>query len=205
MTDDLTAQIKDLIVAQPAPHGRRLIAVAGPPAGGKSTLAEHLAEVLPNAAVVPMDGFHLDNDTLSARGLLARKGSPATFDALGFVKLVSALRDPVEVAYPTFDRSSDSVVPSGGSVSADTDTVIVEGNYLLLDDAPWNQLRQFWDLSIFLDVPFEVLRERLLQRWRDHGYSDSDALTKAESNDLPNARVVMDSAANAMHVVSFTG
>ncbi|RLJ59170.1 pantothenate kinase [Litoreibacter meonggei] len=202
MTRPVSSDVLALLKSLPTTQNRRLIAVAGAPASGKSTLAEQLAETLPNAAVVPMDGFHLDNEVLIKRDLLARKGAPQTFDAKGFVALVKALREPLAISYPTFDRSNDCVVPDGGRVEADCQTVIVEGNYLLLNTAPWDQLREFWSLSIFLDVPFNVLRERLLQRWHDHGYSEAEALTKAESNDLPNARVVLNSKANATHVVN---
>ncbi|WP_281859097.1 AAA family ATPase [Litoreibacter halocynthiae] len=202
MTHPVPPEVLTLINGLPATSGRRLIAVAGPPASGKSTLAEQLADILPGAAVVPMDGFHLDNDVLSERGLLGRKGAPQTFDAPGFVDLVEALRAPVTLSYPTFDRSRDRVVPDGGEVKADRKTVIVEGNYLLLDSTPWDQLHKLWDVSIFLDVPLDVLRERLLQRWRDHGYSEAEALTKAELNDLPNAQVVIQSAVNATHIVN---
>ncbi|TDT77093.1 AAA domain-containing protein [Litoreibacter halocynthiae] len=202
MTHSVPPEVLTLINGLPTKSRRHLIAVAGPPASGKSTLAEQLADILPDAAVVPMDGFHLDNDVLSERGLLGRKGAPQTFDALGFVDLVKALREPATVSYPTFDRIRDCVVPDGGEVKADCKTVIVEGNYLLLDSAPWNQLHKLWDVGIFLDVPPEMLRERLLQRWRDHGYSEAEALTKAELNDLPNAQVVMQSAVNATHIVN---
>jgi len=198
-----TENLLGLINSLPTTQSRRLIAVAGPPAGGKSTLAEQLATDLPNAEVVPMDGFHLGNEVLSACGLLARKGAPQTFDVDSFVELVRALAEPVEVTYPTFDRGRDCVVPDGGRVKASCETVIVEGNYLLLDAAPWNKLRRLWDASFFLDVPFDILRDRLLARWRDHGYSEQDALKKAEMNDLPNAELVMNSAVNATHVISF--
>ena len=65
---------------------RTLIAIGGPPASGKSTLAETLQERLNEQSMpcglVPMDGFHLDNEILNARGLLSRKGAPETFDWL---------------------------------------------------------------------------------------------------------------------------
>ena len=57
---------------------RPLIGIAGPPASGKSTLAHALAEQTGGIAV-PMDGFHLDNPILEARGLRQRKGAPETF------------------------------------------------------------------------------------------------------------------------------
>ena len=46
---------------------RNLIAIAGPPGAGKSTVAEIVTDLmnanLMKTSLVPMDGFHLDNKT----------------------------------------------------------------------------------------------------------------------------------------------
>ena len=178
------------IIATRASGARKVIGLAGAPASGKSTLAEQLAAMIPTAQVVPMDGFHLDNSVLEPLGLLPRKGAPETFDATGFVALVARLGQGGALRYPTFDRDSDAVVDDGGHLDASCDTVIVEGNYLLLDEPPWAQLRGLFDLSIFLDVPVEVLQARLVQRWLDQGLSPDAALARAQGNDLPNATTV---------------
>ena len=181
--DELAARIAQV----PRVRHRRIIAIAGPPASGKSTIAEQLAERIPNACVVPMDGFHLDNETLDRMGQRHRKGAAHTFDAGGFVALVRSMQKEGPVLYPLFDRTRDCVVPNASSIPADCDTVIVEGNYLLLTDAPWDALTLEWDFSVYLDVPMEVLRARLIQRWLDHGLNRQDAVNRAESNDLINA------------------
>lgn len=172
--------------------GRRLVALAGAPASGKSTLAEALAEALGRAGasvqVVPMDGFHLDNHILEARGLLARKGAPETFDAAGFVHLVARLKAEHDVVYPLFDRSRDIAVAGAGHVDGTCDTVVVEGNYLLFDEDPWRQLMPLWDMSIRLTTPVPVLRERLVARWLAHGLPPHEAKARAEGNDLENAK-----------------
>jgi pantothenate kinase len=176
---------------------RRLVAVAGPPASGKSTLAEELAAHDPSFRVVPMDGFHLDNAVLEARGLLARKGSPQTFDAAGFVHLIRRLQTEDEVVIPAFDRALDKSINGAAVVGPDVTTVIVEGNYLLLDAPFWRDLAALWDYSIQLVVPEDVLRARLMQRWLSYGFSEADARTKAEANDLPNAAFVTAHSLNA--------
>ena len=90
---------------------RLLICVAGAPGSGKSTLASELARRLNqercSAMIVPMDGFHLDNAVLDARGLRARKGAPETFDADGFLHMIRRMKEAVEVVAPMFDRSRD--------------------------------------------------------------------------------------------------
>src|SRR6478672_5590706 len=74
-------------------EGRRvLVGLAGAPGAGKSTLATHLASLVPGSAVVPMDGFHLADVELARRGLLERKGAPETFDAWGYAALLARLR-----------------------------------------------------------------------------------------------------------------
>jgi fructokinase len=177
------------------PKGRRLlIAIAGPPASGKSTLAEalvsHLNREFEHTALVPMDGFHLDNRILTSRDLLHRKGAPETFDAAGFLHMVRRLGTEEEVVIPVFDRSRDIAIAGAASVGPEIRTAIVEGNYLLLGDAPWNALFSSWDFSIFLDVPEAEIINRSVQRWLDHGLRPDDADARARSNDLPNAQRV---------------
>ncbi len=174
------------------PEGRRcLIAIAGPPGAGKSTLAAALVRELgPTAALVPMDGFHFDNDVLAARGLRDRKGAPETFDLAGFSDLLGQLTCEDEVAIPVFDRVQDKVFAAGTVVRAGHRWVIVEGNYLLLDEPGWRDLARYWDLALYLDAPHDVLEERLVHRWLDHGMTLEDARAWALGNDIPNARRV---------------
>lgn len=181
------------------PEGRRMVvAIAGPPASGKSTLAEALAQRLNDegtrAQVVPMDGFHLDNAVLSARDLLHRKGAPETFDAPGFIALIRRLKAGDEVFIPVFDRSRDLAVAGAAVVSAECKVILVEGNYLLFAEAPWRDLAPLWDFSVLLDVPLPDLRRRLIRRWLDHGLDLAAATLRAEQNDLPNASRVLKAA-----------
>ncbi|WP_018690431.1 hypothetical protein [Ahrensia kielensis] len=177
---------------------RLIIAVAGPPAAGKSTLAERLVDDLNStergrAALVPMDGFHLDNAQLDKMGLRHRKGAPETFDAVGFVKLVSQISEKQsEIYYPTFDRTVDAVIPEAQALSLETQIVVIEGNYLLINEQPWSNVIPFLDLTIFVRPNLETLKERLIERWREHGFGENAALDKAMGNDIPNALYVLE-------------
>lgn len=135
-----------------------------------------------------MDGFHLDNRLLDARGLRSRKGAPETFDVAGFVALVKRLRAGGDVVYPIFDRSRDIAIAGAAVIEANCTLAIIEGNYLLFNEDPWRELASLWDLSVWLEVPEAMLRQRCVQRWLDHDHTPEAALARAEGNDLANAR-----------------
>ena len=172
-------------------RGRFITALAGPPGAGKSTLAEAVAAALgPEARVVPMDGFHYDNAVLNARGLRSRKGAPETFDVAGFLTLMQRLRAGGAVAIPVFDRALELSRASADIVTDDHRFLVVEGNYLLLDEAPWTGLAGYFDLTGYIDVPEAELERRLLARWAQFGKTPAAAQAWIDSNDIPNIRRV---------------
>jgi pantothenate kinase len=69
--------------------------------------------------------------------------------------------------------------------------LIVEGNYLLLDQDPWSRLYPMFDITVLVDVPVDTLRQRLIARWRAYGLTPPEIEAKVEGNDLPNGRLVM--------------
>ncbi|MBO6719978.1 MAG: nucleoside/nucleotide kinase family protein [Rhizobiaceae bacterium] len=188
------AHLAATIFRQATGKDRFIVAIAGPPGAGKSTLAARLLELLAEApaALVPMDGFHFDNTVLEARGHRARKGAPDTFDFDGLETALRRLKSgSADVAVPLFDREADMARAGAAIVKATDRIVLVEGNYLLLDEAPWRSLSALFDFKVFLDVPRGALAHRLVQRWLDHGLSEAQARERAFSKDMANAERVI--------------
>lgn len=175
-------------------ENRVLIAIAGPPGSGKSTVGKLLTDLmnknLMKTSLVPMDGFHLDNETLEKSNLLERKGAPETFDIGGFLSLIKELRSKNDIKVPLFDRSADKVIKDGQIISREQDYLVIEGNYLLLDRELWRDLSKYWDYKIFIKIEQTVLKSRLIQRWLGENLTYSEAEARVVNNDLINANLV---------------
>lgn len=193
-------RLASAIIERAGSAPRVIVAIAGPPASGKSTRAAGLVGLFPqgNAALVPMDGFHYDDSVLERLGLRHCKGAPETFDFGGFASLLQRLRArESKVAIPIFDRSMELSRNAAEIVDSDVRFIIVEGNYLLLDEDPWRGLAPLFDFTIFVDVSRAELDRRLVERWRKYGRSDADARKWIDSNDLPNIDRVLGSRRQA--------
>lgn len=178
--------------------GRVIVAIAGAPGSGKSTVADGLADLLNKrqpglAAVLPMDGYHYDDLHLIPAGLRPHKGAPETFDVGGFYHTLLRMRAREEpfVAVPVFDRAIEIARAGARMISADTPVIIAEGNYLLLATGDWPRLLQMFDLTVMVEVPEPVLRARLTARWQHYKLTEAEIAWKLDGNDLPNGRRIM--------------
>jgi len=194
---NLRARLDALMAA----GGRRILGIAGLPGSGKSTLAAQVLAAYGDTAVnVPMDGFHLANAELQRLGRAARKGAPDTFDASGYVALLRRLREPVagETVYaPAFHREIEEPIAGEIAVPAETRLVITEGNYLLMEEGAWRDVRPLLDEVWFVDVDDEQRLKQLLERHMRFGRSRADALHWIETTDEPNARRIAATAHRA--------
>ena len=176
---------------------RLMVAIWGSPGSGKSTLAGSVRNELNNVhqlatEIVSMDGFHYDNAVLEKLHLRDRKGAANTFDVEGLTSLLMRLKaiPSVEIAIPIFDREQDCVKGSAFVIEKDVSIILVEGNYLLLKQSPWQKLEQYFDLTIKINCSLKTLEQRLTQRWLDLGLSQERSLLKVHQNDLLNAEIV---------------
>ncbi|MEV4492383.1 nucleoside/nucleotide kinase family protein [Micromonospora coxensis] len=200
---DLVARARALAEAGP----RQLLGIAGAPGAGKSTLAERIvAAVGPAARLVPMDGFHLAQAELERLGRAGRKGAADTFDANGYVSLLRRLRrlEPSAVYAPQFHRDIEEPVAGAIEVPPSVRLVVTEGNYLLLTDPPWDEIRSLLHEVWFLDLDVQLRLRRLVARHQAYGRSPAEAAAWAHGSDEANAARVSGTAHHADLVVRLT-
>ncbi|OOF99372.1 hypothetical protein ASPCADRAFT_137767 [Aspergillus carbonarius ITEM 5010] len=199
--------------AQSHDKKRLLVAIAGIPGSGKTTtasaVAQHLKIESPNqTALVSMDGFHLSRATLDSlpnrEEAYIRRGAPWTFDAARFVAFVQQLRqwadstpltsegsssDPAVIYAPSFDHKAKDPVENGIAITSDASIIILEGNYLLLNEENWRDVSQLVDYRIFVDADVQEARERVARRHVIAGIEKTleDGFRRVDSNDYLNA------------------
>jgi pantothenate kinase len=182
-----------------ASGGRRaILGITGAPAAGKTTLAEELVAAIATSsppgwvAHVPMDGFHLADVELVRLGLRDRKGAPDTFDALGYAALLRRLReDRDDMIYaPGFERVIEQPIAGAIPVARDARLIVSEGNYLLVGEPRWTQVRSLIDEVWYADLDRPERLRRLVDRHMRFGKDEATAIAWATGTDELNAEVV---------------
>lgn len=200
---DLQQRLHNLLAR--ADGQRRLLGIVGPPGAGKSTLAAALQSASPMPSqVVPMDGFHLANSELARLGRRDRKGAPDTFDVDGFVALLIRLRSQptTETVYaPEYRREREEAVAGAIAIPPTMPLLIVEGNYLLLDEVPWATVASLLDETWYVNVDDTLRRQRLIARHEQFGRSPQAAREWVDQTDEPNARRIAACKGRAQYQV----
>lgn len=190
------ADITNEILAESSYDRRRIIGITGPPGASKSLTAAAITREVARRGTIPiaalsMDGFHMRNDKLHALGLEHMKGAPETFEAEQFVRSVQALRaDDREVAWPEYSRVLHDPVEATVTITPSIRCIILEGNYLLLDRAPWSRLRELIDSVFYVDAENTTLERRLVDRQLRAGRSRHEAADHISRVDIPNRDLV---------------
>lgn len=184
---DLVARVRGL-----GPD-RVLLGICGAPGAGKSTLAAKLVTALGDEAVyVGMDGFHLAQVELTRLNRTARKGAPDTFDAAGYVNLLSRLatQTTTTVYAPEFRREIEEPIAGAVPVHPEHRIVVTEGNYLLVPEDPWHQVKTLLTETWFLSPTETLRRERLIARHQTFGRTLDEARDRTLGSDERNAVLI---------------
>ena len=184
--------------------GLTIVAVDGVDGAGKTTFADALAEHLRSGGLhvlrASVDHFHHPRVVRYARG----KTSPEGFyrDSYNYAALREELLYPARIGRPArlalFDHRIDAPIEAEPQLIALPSLLVFDGLFLHRPE-----LRDEWDLSIFLDVPFEVSYARMAERDGSNPkptarvnrrYYLGQQLYFAEANPQASADIVIDYA-----------
>ena len=104
-------------------------------------------------------------------------------------KRIEKLQPEGPVVWPSYDRNKHEPDPENGTELKEK-IILIEGNWLLLDEEPWALMREYGNYTIFIDGEEKLLKERLIARKMRGGKSRKEAEAFYEKTDGPNVRLV---------------
>jgi len=164
-----------------------VLGITGSVAVGKTTVSRLLAELLrrtpgrPEVALVTTDSFLLPNAVLEERGLLDRKGFPATYDMDALLRFVMAVKSgAAEVSCPVYSHVNYDIVPEASTTIARPDILVLEGLNVLQPPPDGSGLcvADFVDFSVYVDADEDAIERWFVERFltlRGSAFADPDS------------------------------
>ena len=183
---------------------RLLVMLAAPPGCGKTTLLSFLEKLSQDdQALCPvqgigMDGFHRRQEYLASHfverngrqvSMVEIKGAPITFDLQRLTDSVKSVARGEDCFWPIYDRMLHN--PVENALRVHEKIILLEGNYLLLDEAGWRGLSAFADYSISITADEALLRSRLIERKIKTGVEKETTERFVDFSDMPNVRLCL--------------
>ena len=159
---------------------RILVYLAGPPGAGKSTLAllleklSLISEGLTPLQAVGIEGFRYHADDLSQHfveregkqiPLTSLRGDPEAFDVERLCRKLKEVRQK-DVRWPIYDHMLMDIVEEVTTIRKKI--VLIEGDWMLLREEGWQEVRQYCDYSLRIIADTKDIREGLAA-WRVMG------------------------------------
>lgn len=203
---DLLDRLADAIGLLKLQHPAR-IAIDGPPASGKTTLADELAVVLRgqgrHVIRATIEGFLFPEARRYRRGEYSPEG--CYFDNHDYDALSRRLLDPLgpggdrQFQEAVYDRTTDTALSSPVMTAPINAVLVFDGVFLQR-----SELVDRWDLRIFVSTEFEKTVERALVREQD-ALSAADIKRRWHERYIPSQRMYFALArpAEQAHIVVY--
>ncbi len=209
--DDVFLPLLSKWTAMQKDNNRRLLVfLAAPPGAGKSTLASFLQKLseenddLTDVQAIGMDGFHRRQEYLLSHTtfrdgkeikMVEIKGAPVTFDLELFKRRIEDVLSCQTIGWPSYNRHLHN--PVDDAITVERNIVLLEGNYLLLDEDGWRDLKNYADHTIFIKADEDMLRERLIYRKIKSGNTKEIAEQFVDYSDMANVKLCLEKSAGA--------
>ncbi len=191
---------------------RLVIGIAGPTGAGKSVIAVLFKEMAKQARLafgfesITIDAYHHPNCFLNTHfsegePLKTVKGRFDTYEVHKLATDLQRFRSGQRVAFPIYSRKSHDPVANGVLIEAEHSLLIVEGLWLLYDQAGWETIQPLLDFSYFVDSESDRTSEPVIKRHMTGGRTRADALRHYDRVDGKNAELVRTTRLRANKVI----
>lgn len=189
---ELLQFLKSQILELPE-QGVRKVCFDGIDGAGKTTLANELLPVLEIEGLrihrASIDGFHHPREYRYQKGALSPEGyyqDSFDYDFLTkkFLEPLISLKEPRELVTARFDWKSDESVEPNRVLFRPGDILLFEGVFLQRPE-----LVSYWDLKVFVDIPFELSLERGLKRDSHLLGGEQATRTKYQERYIPGQKI----------------
>ncbi|MBQ7468882.1 MAG: nucleoside/nucleotide kinase family protein [Pseudobutyrivibrio sp.] len=202
--------LKRLTDLQRLKNRRILVMLAAPPGAGKSTLCSFLEKLSKETnGVTPlqaigMDGFHRRQEYLTSHTTIRDgkeikkveiKGAPETFDLDLMRSRIELITKEDTLGWPIYDRTLHN--PVDNAIQVESDIVLLEGNYLLLNQPGWDDISKYADYTISIVADENQLRQRLIERKALSGNSIEKATAFVDYSDMVNVKTCLNCSKEA--------
>jgi len=209
--------LAEYFLSQGSERYRTLVAIVGAPGSGKTAFSNSLATVInaisgsSRALVIGLDGWHYPNAYLDTHMVVRNgtdvllrniKGAPETFDVYKVWDCLRRIQTEEEVEFPIYSRIAHEPLSGGGCVLASHKLILVEGNYLLLDEEPWRRIQALFNKRVFITARQEILVAALRERHVRGGKTILEANNHIQTADLPNGQRVLANLSGVDFIVT---
>ena len=161
-------------------QSRLLVLLAAPPGAGKSTLSlflEYLSHQ--DSTLTPIQTIGMDDV----------KGCPETFDVEKLIQKIKEVQFQ-NTYFPFYNRVLHN--PEEDMIYVNQDIVLIEGNYLLLDEPLWQDIHLLFDDTVFISAQIKELEKHLIERKMMGGTPYHQAKQFYQNSDGVNVKRVLE-------------
>ena len=168
------------------------VAIDGVDTSGKTTLADELKENIKKRKIyrVSIDGFHNDKKIRLSKGEYSPEGYYE--DSFKYESIIENVFNPIingkkRIIPKIFDyRNNEETIKEIINIP-DKSVIIFDGVFLLR-----NEIQDYWDLSIFLEISFNEVIKRALKRDIEYFEDEKLLLKKYKERYIPGQKLYFE-------------
>jgi len=170
-----------------------VIAFDGVDTSGKTTLSNKIYEELitkgKNCVKISIDKFHNSKTIRMMKGELSPEGF--FYDSFNIEKIIECVLAPIKSGHGNI---INGIYDYKTEMNTDVLQTPVSNNLIVLFDGIFlnrNELYLFWDLSVFLDVSFDTVLKRAIERDKEYFGSVEEVERKYLNRYIPGEKIYL--------------